>query len=78
MWFGCEEIAFAIRTFVILNCVTVEVRNPHPYAFSQSNCFIYRAQNRAKKMVFFIIKGTIFGDMLDDDDDDDDDVFVKT
>ena len=29
---GCEEIAFAIRTFVILNYVTVEVRNPHPYA----------------------------------------------
>ena len=40
---GCEEIAFAIRTFVIVSCVTVEVRNPHPYA-SANQIALYKGR----------------------------------
>ena len=66
------EIAFAIRTFVISYCFTVEVAYAHPYAFSQSHCFIKKARNQAKKMGFLYYKRTIFGDMLDDGDGDGD------
>ena len=50
---GCEEIAFAIRTFPIVSCVTVEVRNPHPYA-SANQIALYKGREIKRKKWCFL------------------------
>ena len=39
-------------TLAILNCFMLEVTSSHPYGLRQSNSFIMKARNQAKKLFF--------------------------